>query len=201
VPVVKKRAIFVLSLLVSVVAGTGMVGVGKANPYWWYGNVPPDKQTEPPRISVLSPANNTVCSDDNVLLSFEVYVGESKTALDTLLLMVEYETDWQHNNTNRFAPWSSPNPFVHEVNLTGIPEGNHSISFQATERGTYSHARAFNINSSVTIYFTIDANSETKIPEFPAGAILPIFTIASLLIITCKHKLHKNRKTTSIIGD
>ncbi|MHC3129340.1 MAG: hypothetical protein IBV52_04610 [Candidatus Bathyarchaeota archaeon] len=182
-------AAFVLALSISVVAGTQLVSVVKANPFWWYEGVPPDEYTEAPVISVLSPANNTVFNEDNVYLSFNVDVGESETALDTVLLLVSYEADWQHDNIAQFAPWSGPYPFVHEVNLTGIPEGNHSITFQAIERGTYTGAHAFNIDSSETILFTIDTNPETDIPEFPSWTILPIFLVATFLALAVRKRL------------
>lgn len=183
-------AAFVLALSISVVAGTQLVSVVKANPFWWYEGVPPDEYTEAPVISVLSPANNTVFNEDNVYLSFNVDVGESETALDTVLLLVSYEADWQHDNIAQFAPWSGPYPFVHEVNLTGIPEGNHSITFQAIERGTYTGAHAFNIDSSETILFTIDTNPETDIPEFPSWTPLLIFLFAvTVLAVIYKRKI------------
>ena len=124
-------------------------------------------------------------------------VGESETDLE--MEFVRYESDWQHDNIDHFLPWKSSS-FSHKVNLIGIPEGNYSISFQAIESGTYK-SRSFNIDSSETIYFTIDTSPETKIPEFPSWIILPIFAIATFLIITCKHKLPKNRKTPSILRD
>jgi hypothetical protein len=181
-------AAFVLVLLASVMAGAQLVSVGKANPFWWYETVPPDEYTKPPVISVLSPANNTVFNEDNVYLSFKVDVGESETALETVLFIVSYETDWQHDNIAQFTPWSDPYPFFHEMNLTGIPEGNHSITFQAIERGEYKNARAFNINSSETIFFTIGTSPETKIPEFPSWAILPLTMAATLIAVVMKRR-------------
>jgi len=178
--------VFVLALLVSVVAGTQLVSVGKANPFWWYEEVPPDAYTKAPVISVLSPANNTVFNEDNVYLSFKVDVGESETALETMLFVVRYETDWQHDNIDYFYPESSP--FFHEVNFTGIPEGNHSIQFQAIERGAYNNTHAFTIASSETIFFTIDTSPETKIPEFPSWMILPLTMAATLIAVVMKRR-------------
>jgi hypothetical protein len=181
-------ATLVLALLISVIAGTQLVSMGKANPYWWYEGVPPDDYTEAPVISVLSPANNTVVNNDNVYLSFNVDVGESETALGTVLLTVRYETDWQHDNDDMFAPWSGPYPFVHEVNLTGIPEGNHSIIIEAVERGSYPNARAFNIDSSSTVFFTVGNNSEQQIPEFPSWIILPLTMIVTLIAVAARRR-------------
>ena len=187
----KKRAlvvVFVLAPLLSVMAVTQFVRLGEANPYWWYEQVPPDEYTEPPVISVLSPANNTVFNEDHVYLSFSVDVGESETAWSVGLIIVRYETDWEHDNTDKFRSWKTL-PFSHEVNLTGIPEGNHTITFQAIERGAYENVRAFNLDSSSTVFFTIDTNSEQEIPEFPSWIILPLFLMTSLVAIISKRRL------------
>lgn len=153
-------AVFVLLLLASVVATTGIVGVGKANPFsFFYEFIEPDEYTKAPVISVLSPANNTVLNKDNVVLSFEVDVGKSETAVQTVLFYVNYLTDWQHDNKHFFYPESAP--FVHEVNLTGIPEGPHSIVFEANERGAYNQTHAFSIANYETICFSIEASPET----------------------------------------
>jgi len=178
--------VFVLALLASVVAGTQLVSVGKANPFFWYEEVPPDEYTKAPVTSVLSPANNTVFNEENVYLSFNVDVGESETAAETVLFFVRYQADWQHDNIDYFYPESSP--FFHEVNFTGIPEGNHSIQFQAIERGAYNNTHAFSIASSETLFFTIDTSPETKIPEFPSWMILPLTMAATLIAVVMKRR-------------
>ena len=154
-PMKKKvlTVVFVLAPLL-LVFGTQLVSVGEANPYFFFEQVPPDEYTKPPVISVFSPANNTVICKDNVHLSFSVDVGESETALSAGLLIVRYKTDWV-NNLDVFRPWMNL-PFSHEVNLTGIPEGKHNITIHAIERGEYTGARAFNIDSNETVFFTID---------------------------------------------
>jgi len=197
----KKRVlivVFVLAPLLSVMAGTPFVSLGEANFLWPFEVVPPDEYAKAPVISIFSPENNTVFNRDNIVLSFKVDLGESETDLE--MEFVRYETDWQHDNLDHFLLLKSSS-FAHKVNLTGIPEGTHSIAFQAIESGTYKK-RSFNINSSETIYFTIDTSPETKIPEFPSWTILPIFTIATLLIIICKHKHYPKQATQQrIVGD
>lgn len=173
--------VFVLSLVVSVMAGAELVSVGSANPFsffWEY--IPPDEYTEAPVISVSSPMNNTVLNEDTFILSFEVDVGKSETAEETLIFYVNYLTDWQHDNEHFFYPESAP--FTHEVNLTGIPEGTHSITFEANERGAYNNTHAFSIDGSTTIYFTIDPNQETTIPEFPSWTPLLIMLVTVLAV-------------------
>jgi hypothetical protein len=186
--------VVVLSLLISVMAGAELVSVGSANPFsffWEY--IPPDEYTEAPVISVSSPMNNTVLNEDTVILSFEVDVGKSETAEETVLFYVNYLTDWQHDNEHFFYPDSAP--FMHEVNLTGIPEGKHSITFEANERGAYNNTHAFSIDGSATIYFTIDTNPETTIPEFPSWTPMLIMLVAVVVIaVVYRHSLHKQNQ-------
>lgn len=171
--------IFLLILCLSVVSGTVFIQLVGANPYWWYTKVPPDEQTKPPVITVISPENNTVFNEDSIVLSFQVETGESKTASDTLLFFVDYTTDWEHNNSDHFAPWSSSS-FSHEINLTKIPEGPHTINITTTEMGTYTKTgpNAFLIDNHKTIYFTINTNPQTnQIPEFPSGIVVPVTAV------------------------
>jgi len=48
--------------------------------------------------------------------------------------------------------------------------------------------------ASLESYTMIIEQNVDSIPEFPSWTILPIFTIATLLIIICKQKLPKNRQ-------
>jgi len=201
---------FVLAPLLSVMAGTPFVSLVEANPFWWFENVPPDEYTKAPVISIFSPANNTIFNENNLYLSFKVDVGESETALDTLLLFVQYETDWQHDNLDSFLPPSNSSSYSNNVTLTGIPEGNHSITVHTFEDGTYENGN-FTISNSETTFFTIDAdpqNGESSpesllaedygiIPEFPSWIILPLLITATLVIIIYKKRLPKTSNQQS----
>jgi hypothetical protein len=182
-------AIFVLALSISVLAGTGFVVGVKANFFWWMKGTTPDEYTEPPVISIVSPENNTVFNEDSVFLSFSVDVGKSETADITHLDLVGYERDWVPDNTTWLLP-NKPYPLVHEVNLTGIPEGKHTITIQAIEKGVYESG-VFTINSSETVHFTIDTSSETKIPEFPQWTILPLALIATFFVLAVRKRLFR----------
>lgn len=92
------------------------------------------------------------------------------------------------DNVARFSPWSGPYPFVHEVNLTGIPEGKHTITVQAIEKGIYG-LHQFAIKSSETIHFTIGSSSEATVPEFPSGTILPLVLVATFLVFAVRKRL------------
>ena len=71
----KRRALaptFILALLLSAVAGTQLVSVGRGNPYFYAGDVPPKPDTIPPKILMFSPENNTVYNTNNITIEFNV---------------------------------------------------------------------------------------------------------------------------------
>lgn len=201
---------FVLAPLLSVMAGTMFVSLVKANPLWFLGYVRPDEYTKAPVVSIFSPENYTVFNTDNVVLSFKVDVGESETAINTWVHHVWCDTDWQHDNLDSFLPPSNSSSYSNNVTLTGIPEGNHSITVHTFEDGTYENGN-FSISNSETTFFTIDAdpqNGESSpesllaedygiIPEFPSWIILPLLITATLVIIIYKKRLHKRSNQQS----
>ena len=144
-------AVFITVLLMSAIAATQLVNLGRANPYhhiWIYeGDVSPDSSTKPPAISILSPENDTVYGVDAVSLSINVSIGDSSTASSRVLEKIYYETDWQSNNISVYKyiwdplvyPSAPPRKteFSETVNLTGIPDGIHTIMVYAVESGDY----------------------------------------------------------------
>jgi hypothetical protein len=196
--------VVVLALVFIGMVGIQFVSVGKANPFFWMDEVPPDAYTEPPVVSILSPKNGTTYTG-NVSLTFNVTIGESKTASEAVIFYVQYYADWQHNNTDYFYPKDFhpegfPTQFSYEMNLTGIPEGNHSIRVYAIERGTYSLTTAFSTNSSSTVFFSI-GTPEPEIQQsepapFPATWL--IAAVATIAVGGAAFTLYytKNRKTT-----
>jgi hypothetical protein len=103
--------------------------------------------------------------------------------------------------------------FSHKLNLTGIPEGNHNVTIQATEHGTYLYARSdygpfgyntFSITGSSSISFTIDTTppTETKPEPFPttiatASGISALVVVGAVLAIHFKKRRHsKNTDKT-----
>jgi hypothetical protein len=167
-------------------AGTLFVGVVEANYMWPFEVVPPEEYAKAPVITIISPENNTAINTDSIVLSFKVEVGESETDLE--IIFVKYKTDWEHNRPDHFLPRHSTSSFSHEVTLTEIPEGNHNITVQAIERGTYK-TREFELETYETISFTINASSETHIPEFPSWTILPLVLIATFFGLAVRKRL------------
>lgn len=141
--------ILALLLAVSAVSGAQLVNSVWANPYShifpvYSGEVAPRSDTQPPKISILSPEHNSTVNTDNISVSFKVEVGESKSAESTMVWNVYYKADWLENNTYvyEYVPATSNYPetktdFSATMNLTEIPEGRHTIIVYATEKGTY----------------------------------------------------------------
>lgn len=204
-PVNKKTlsaAAFILTaLLTSAVAGTLFVNLGRANPYKWAGHVPPDVNTKPPTITIVSPENNTAYASNNLTISFNVSLPYSPTASRPKINTAYYKASWQNDDVIVYK-WSSnelSNPydddpelteFSHKLNLTGIPEGNHNITIHATEYGIYWNSstgwgpfgyNTFSITGSSSVSFTIDTTPKPTLPEFPSFLILPSFIMATLV--------------------
>ena len=73
------------------------------------------------------------------------------------------------------------------TSLLGLSEGPHQIVVYAR----YTANNVIGYDES-TVNFTIGSSSEsTHIPEFPSWTILPLFLIASIIVIVCKKKLTK----------
>ena len=143
-------AALLLALLTTAAAGTALINSAFGNPYSHIfpipsGEVAPRPDTQPPKIEILSPERNSTFNTNSVSVSFRVEVGESKSAESSMIWNIYYEADWLENKSYvyEYVPDSSQqsNPTRAEystiLNLTGIPEGRHSITILATERGTY----------------------------------------------------------------
>lgn len=173
----KKKAstvAFISVLLFSLVAGTQLVNLGRANPYHFIlmEEVPPDADTKPPTISMLSPENNkTAYAANNVVLSLNVSVKYSSTAKALFFWKIYYEADWQRAFTSiyEFIPetgMSTISEFNTTLELKRIPEGNHAITVYAIEGGRYEEPEPggafvtlyypFEITGSSSVSFTID---------------------------------------------
>jgi hypothetical protein len=154
----------ILALLISAVAGTQIVFLAGANPYYFVGEVPPDQETYPPNISVSFPQNNTAYATNRLSLNFSVTPPQSKTAAGTYFYKVTYETDWGKNPIEMF-PSNEKKLLSYSLVLSNVPEGKHSILIQAFAGGIYLKENyaynEFRINSASKISFTIDRTAPT----------------------------------------
>jgi hypothetical protein len=177
--------LLILTLLITAAAGTTLVNLGKANPTIIsdnLGTIPPDSETKPPVLSILTPENQTIHSTKTIFFTLNVSVGESPTASSKYIGEIHYKTDWQNSNTSiyEYNPTADPystepviTQFSKTLNLTGMPDGNHRLTVYAEERGAYydhtvydgnvwyQYYYLFEINGSSSVFFTVDTTSPT----------------------------------------
>jgi len=166
---------FIALILLSALIGVQLVNLTKANPYVYGGEVPPKPDTIPPIISIFYPKNNTAYNVNHVALTFDVSAPTGPTVYSPSLRFIYYKTDWQQNEVfvyNKYTSDSYPgrptkgryNIFSSNLNLTGIPEGNHSVIVIAIYHGRYIPGNAqhtlstngFTITGSSSVNFIID---------------------------------------------
>jgi len=181
---------FISVLLLSAVAGTQLVKKVDAWPPY-----EPDAESLI-TISVSSPEDNKLYNTKTVKLAFYVTVGENTSR--SLISNICYETDWQKENKTIFSYdgyflrelWvqlSGPRTFTYPIStsfqsleLTDIPEGNHSIKIYATvwhyssiEKlqsvfESYLQYRDLTMaNHSATVFFAVDTVSPKIIFSSP----------------------------------
>jgi hypothetical protein len=168
---VKRTALASLTinlLLVLTMAGTQLARLGNANPNPMPisgGEIADVPGAKPPVISIFSPSNNTVYNQANLSLTYNVSVGEvnSKTTFHTWIYRISYRGDWQETETLvdlKALNYVLPTQF--SINLTGIPDGKHNLTINASETGYYyvfsypPSEYTFHINASSTFSFSVD---------------------------------------------
>ena len=183
-------AIIVSALLFSALAGTEFVRKAEAFPPY-----EPDAESLI-TISLSSPEYNKLYNNKTVKLDFYVTVGENTSR--SLISNICYETDWHKENKTIFSyggyflrdPWEQlcgPRTFIDPISkssqsleLTDIPEGNHSIKIYATvwhyssieklESVFESYLQYHGLtmaSRSVTVFFAIDTISPKIIFSSP----------------------------------
>jgi len=145
----KQQLAIILALLITAATAKDFVNSVLANPYThifpvYSGETAPRSDTQPPKITVLSPEHNSTLNTKSISVSFKVEVGESKSAESKMIWNVYYKADWLEDKTivYEYVSTASTYPdtksnFSATLNLTEIPEGKHSVTVCATEKGTY----------------------------------------------------------------
>ena len=167
-----RSSIIFLCFTLSICLIVSLVG---ANPYFPGGEVSPPTGTQPPKVSVTL-ENNSLFLSNNI--SFKVTASSSDPINFTdkytyvtdpwFITDVWYTVDWKEGNTSvihnsHYAVGVTTNLFRY-VNLTNIPEGNHTLKMFVNEYGTYVNMVTkyfFNINSSVSVNFVVDTVKPT----------------------------------------
>ena len=136
-------AIIILTLLFSSIAETRLINNVRA----WLPYEPSAESSI--TIDFSSPEENKLYNTENIILNFNVSVGENTQ--HTLISSISYETDWQKENTTIYSfdgyflrnevalHLLSPRKITlprskisQSVELADIPEGNHSIKMYVT---------------------------------------------------------------------
>lgn len=133
------------------------------------GRVDPDSETKPPTITMFSPKNQTTYNTTTLNLSFDANIGESKTAYNRAIMRASYKADWLANRTQLLDTYNI-NPLMGRIayntnyscteDLTGIPDGEHSIIVKVEEFGLYeiSGSPCWFHFFKIDVYVTIQLN-------------------------------------------
>ena len=178
----KKTALmllFILSLLISALAVILFVSLGKANPYmggyFFSGEVSPEAVgATPPLIIIHSPQENNTYGCPDILLTFNVSVGETSANTHQGIDYVYYKGDWEEGRHLASYHATMLSLTEYSINVT-VPEGKHAIMIWAYEEGTYwedtamyefyagakGRAYTFHITGSESVIFTVDTTSPT----------------------------------------
>jgi hypothetical protein len=178
---VEKKALltvaFVSVLLLLTVAATQFVNLGQANPYirdWKKeGEVPPPDGTNPPVVSIFSPANNTAYSSNNFLLNFSVTIERSNN-ISLGLSELYYTASWQKDRTevdlrSFYVENNYTYPSTFSINMAEVPEGPRWLEVYAVATGFAYETRrevkgifyttyyvGYKITGSSMVNFTVD---------------------------------------------
>lgn len=143
---------------------------------------------ELPIISFVSPLNGTVFATDTITLSFRITTNTSKhtPSNDSSyavqgLTRVSYKLDWQKDNVSVFESYGFAyvnKTVVCKATLSKIPEGRHSINVTAFAYGQLTKLNnhytldyyAFYVNTSSSVYFTIDKTPPNIVIHLPLNA-------------------------------
>jgi hypothetical protein len=154
----------ILTAIIVLVISVQVVEVANANPIH-LGEVPPDANTSPPSITIVSPENRSY-NNSSICLNITVSEGKSKSASFTMINNVYYKADWKTDEVSIFSyDEYTMIPNIHDystaINLTDIPQGTHSIIIYAVEIGTYKGSGllqyyTFTVKNSASTTFSID---------------------------------------------
>ena len=153
-------------------------------------------------ISIMSPSNSTYSNNElSLIVTFKFLLSPDHSDL-------RYSIDGKNNVsipltgtreprevTRTYANGTSvvvnstlmvPYDIKGEVTLPELSEGQHNITVYA--KYVANQVVAFDES---TVYFTITANPEQEMPEFPSWIILPLFLIATTVVIVYRNRLRR----------
>ena len=186
--------IIILTLLCSSMTGTQLVKKVNAWP-------PYDPSAESSiTMAVSSPEHNEVYNTKTVELNFNVSVGE--TADHALISSISYETDWQKENKTIFSydgyflrelmvqlcySRTFKNPIcklTESLELTDIPEGNHSIKIYVTSWQYSNIEKRKSVFEYYLQYSDLTMASRSTTVSFAVDSVSPKIMVSSPMNVT-----------------
>jgi hypothetical protein len=189
---VNKKSLFLLALLSTVLfTGVGTQIIKKVAAW------PPYESDYESllAISVSSPENSRLYSTDALKLNFSVTAGKNTTT--SLISNVCYKTDWQEENSTVFSfdgyflrelmvQLAYPRQIVvptsrvsKTLNITGVPDGSHSITIYASIWHYSSMERRMDVFEEYFDYDDLTMASIKKTVDFTIDTTPPVISILS----------------------
>ncbi len=172
VPVVRKRrAILALLLFFSISLSTVTSGIVFASSGNW---------SEVARLTGgggISTTDHFTCDHVDWRIRWEIEPTNSAERTSFLVYVFPY------SDTFLREPW------FESIEHHGTEETSGTL-YIYDRNGSFD----MDVLASIESYTMLIEQDVESIPEFPSWTILPIVTIATLLIIICKHKLPKNKQ-------
>lgn len=154
----KKNIIVLLAFVLALILPSIGIQAADANPYTnsVYGGVRYNPDAKPPVVTILSPQIGFLYNSSTIIFNFNV----TTTTPDLWIKRIYYKADWQENSTEiycipAYQDWVDNTakyifmektydkydefPTVdfknHTLQLTNVPDGNHTILLRATGAG------------------------------------------------------------------
>lgn len=172
------KRVIALLLVSSVISCIAKFTPVNANPYMAHEFVNDPAFVKPPAITVVSPKQNAIYSNDGTItLCFNVTGPEAPNLLTKYLSMVDYKGDWMQEakhayrtkNFEVYTPDDFPFSLGFNFSVTGIPYGRHSLVITAFGSGGYAQGLTwygFSKNSSLSFNFVIDKTPTVSFLSF-----------------------------------
>jgi len=198
-----KKVVALLLVFALTASSTSFLPV-KANPYMYHESVSAPAFVKPPNITISSPRENAFYSTNGTItLSFNVTGPDAPNLLTKYLSTVDYKGDWMQDaehayrtkNFEEYTPDDFPFFLEFNLNITGIPDGKHSIIINSTGGGGYADMNTlawynFDVVANKVVSFTIDStppkitlihpqNENYETPNVPSDST-PIVLAASI---------------------
>jgi len=171
---------------------------------------PPDV-TKPPKIEIISMANNTIISSNNLTLTFNLALEAPNTYYPIILQGICYKPSWQPDNTT--IDFGSNNKFYNKtlpfsISFTNITDGAKSVTIYTSvlyefETGRenkqviygpgeflkgnylYIYSNFYFIEGSASVDFTIDTSPTiTPIPKSDLDTTdILLYTLGTTVLI------------------